>query len=139
MIYTNICIFTQIDYASDYISDTISTYYSTYWRGPYITTTDDVVEPSRTSRLHPPTTTNGEPVQVIVVDDELVNQVEQIGSNVIIDGINEHINGSNKIVIDGNNYDDDHGDLQPDIQLNLDNYLLLHEDDDDEGDKSISE
>ena len=112
----------NIDYASDYISDTISIYYSTYWRGPYITTTDDVVEPSRTSRRHPPTTSNGEHVQTIVIDDELVNQVEKIGDNAIIDSNNEHINiVSDNMIIDGNNFDDEHGDLQPDIQLNLDN------------------
>ncbi len=37
----------------------------------------------------------------------------------------------------GNN--DEHDDLQPGIQLNLNNYLLLNNDSDDEDDKSISE
>lgn len=129
--------FTKIDYASDYISDTISTYYSTYWRGPYITTTDDVVEPVRTGRTHgAPTSTNGEPVQPIVIDDELVNQTEQIEEEIVVEQ-NEQINDyDDNMIIDGNN---DHGDLQPNIQLNLDNYLLLNNADDDEDDKSISE
>jgi hypothetical protein len=41
-------------------------------------------------------------------------------------------------MMDGNNNDDELGDLQPDIRLNLDNYLLLNNEDD-EDEKSISE
>jgi hypothetical protein len=52
----------------------------------------------------------------------------------IIDGNDD----DGHIMMDGNNNDDEHGDLQPGIQLNLDNYLLLNNEDD-EDDKSISE
>jgi hypothetical protein len=96
------------------------------------------VEPSQTSLLHPPTTTHGEPVQVVVIGDELMNQTEQIGDNTIIDGNNEQIYDDDHMMMDRNNNDDEHGDLQPGIQLNLDNYLLLNNEDD-EDDKSISE
>lgn len=77
-------ILTLTDHASDYLSDTISHYYSTFWRGPYSTTTDDVVElelelPVRTQT---PTATNGEPVQTIAIDDRpVVNRNEQISDN----------------------------------------------------------
>jgi hypothetical protein len=124
-------IFTLTDHASNYISDTISHYYSTYWRGAYSTTTDDVVEPELLIRSQAPTATNGEPVQTIVIGDEPVNQIEQISDDY-------------GMIIDSNNDSDNHGDdnehfgAQADIQLNLDNYLLLNDDDDRE-DKSIAE
>jgi hypothetical protein len=88
------------------------------------------VEPLQISLLHPPTT-NGEPVQTIVIDDGLVNRNEQISDN-------------DKMIIDSNNDNDYHGDdneyfgAPADIQLNLDNYLLINDDDDSE-EKSISE
>jgi hypothetical protein len=81
-------------------------------------------------RTQAPTATNGEPVQTIVIDDGLVDRNEQISDN-------------DKMIIDSNNDNDYHGDeneyfgAQADIQLNLDNYLLLNDDDGEE--KSISE
>ncbi len=66
-----------------------------------------------------------------------MNQTEQIEEEIVVEQ-NEQIKDYNdNMIIDGNN--DYHGDLQPDIQLNLDNYLLLNNADDDEDDKSISE
>jgi hypothetical protein len=128
----------KTDYASEYISDTISVYYSTYWRGPYITATDDIVDPMRTRQPQIPTTTNGDLVQTIVIDDEPVASADQTGNNVIIDSNAEQMNDNDDhMIIDGYN-DDDHGDMQHDIQLNLDNYLLLNNDDE-EDDRSISE
>jgi hypothetical protein len=43
------------------------------------------------------------------------------------------------MIIDNGNDDDDDNGFQPIIQLNLDNYLLLHDDDDNGEEKSISE
>ncbi len=103
-----------------------------------MTTTDDIVEPMRTRQPQIPTATNGDPVQTIVIDDELVTSADQTGNNVIIDSNGEQMNDNDdRMIIDGYN-DDDRGDLQPDIQLNLDNYLLLNNDDEDD-DRSISE
>lgn len=91
----------------------------------------------RTRQPQIPTATIEDPIQTIVIDDELETSADQTGNNDIIDSNTEQIN-DNDMIIDGYNNDDNHGDLQPDIQLNLDNYLLLNNDDE-EGDRSISE
>jgi len=76
-----------------------------------------------------PTATDREPSQTIIVIDEMVNQNEQCSDNdnMIIDV--EHKDDHDV------EHNDDH-DAQPDIQLNLDDYLLA---DNDGKDRSVSE